>query len=372
MHVVSHHLRQFRNLAALDWKPAPGLSLITGDNGQGKTNLLESIHMGLLGRSFRTRKDSECIAWPKGVTESGAIIELELRRPVGIQSNRIVLTEHAKQCFREGRLLARLGDLWSGSPVVTFRPEDVDVFRDTPARRRRLLDLALCQSSTLYMESLKNYQKAMRELNILLKPRSGRSSREQARAYYHLLAASGAVIMQMRAAMLEDLKSLCASRFTELGGTAELRLEYEPDMAAALKGKSAPEADALMAMFESRWADHTRMGALDCGPHRDDFLTMLGGQELGKFGSQGQNRLAALALTLAIAFRLSEKMGDPPVLLLDDFGSELDPARRAAVLAGLRGKMQTFVTATSVADLGGADAFDEVRRIHAGNWISEP
>lgn len=364
MRIDSIQVRRFRNLASLTWEPTAGLNLVCGANGQGKTNLLEAIHFALLGRSFRTRREEECLPW--GAAGDGAeevsLVEIALRRREGKETRRAVIGRAFKRLWRDGNLIERLADLWLASPVVIFTPADVDLFRGSPSERRRLLDLSLCQSSPAYLEALRRYQRALKQANAALKSRalSDAARRAEAEAFYPLLAESGAELTRARAAQMEALAAAAAPLFAELGGEGELGLQYLPSFKAA---EGLAEQLALM------HDDHVRMGAVALGPHRDDFRARLAARELAKFGSQGQNRLAALAFKLAMADRLERALNDPPILLFDDFGSELDAGRRRAVLERLRGRMQAFVTATEAADLGGEGLFDQARRLDAGQII---
>ena len=181
--------------------------------------------------------------------------------------------------------------------------------------------------------------------------------------------------MHARAEHLTALGRAFAARYRSLGGDGELKLDYEPN--PRLNGRPTTPAEAESwrpaAALSDRLAElhdeSARQGAIAVGPHRDDWRAQMGGFDLGRFGSQGENRLAALALKLASADLLAKGLGDPPILLLDDFGSELDAARRRGVLGGLRGKMQVFITATESSALGPETLFDRIERIRDGAWV---
>ncbi len=376
LHLTSLRILQFRNIESLLWEPSPGVNLICGENGQGKTNVLEAIQLGLLGRSFRTRREEECLPWSRGDDPaSRTILDVTFGKQVGSQNNRIILGANRKQVIRDETMLSRLAELWDGAWVVTFAPDDVDLFRDSPGRRRRFLDFALSQGSRLYMESLRNYQKALREVNAILKRRDWKASekRAQAEAYYSLMGQNGAAIMNARADYLEALLVDCSGFYALLGGVGVLRLQYISNVQppgrneACAGGRITPED--LTSHF-IRWHEECeRLGAVITGPQRDDFQAFLNERDLATYGSQGQHRLAALALKLGTALQIEKKVNDAPILLLDDFGSELDVERRTAVLRSVHGRMQVFITATQVADLGPANLFDEVREIRAGRLV---
>lgn len=372
-------VRGFRNLHPLDWSPSPGLNLIAGDNGQGKTNLLEAIHMGALGRSFRVIKDEEALAWEGSSAEAGAeagglVIEAETRRRWGTHRTRVTIGRGWKRVHQDDRLLGRLADLLESALVVSFTPADVDLFRESPGRRRRFLDLTLCQLSAPYLRALTRYQRALKQANALLKMRgaSAHERRAQAAGFYATMAESGAALITERAARVTTLDEVCGGLFQELGGAAELELKYLPNPRKLETEQSAAgAAEALLARFEEAHEESERLGAVAAGPHRDDLRARRDGRDLGRFGSQGQNRLAALAVKLGSARLLELVREEPPILLLDDFGSELDPPRRRATLESLRGRIQVFVTATREADLGADGLFDDVRELKRGNWACE-
>ncbi len=370
---VSH----FRNIASLRWKPAPGLNLIVGDNGQGKTNLLEAIHLSLLGRSFRTRREEDCIAWSGADDSELASVTTQIDRPSGPRVHRVALGRGLKRAFIDGVLAPRLASLFEGAAVVTFTPDDVDLFRGAPARRRRFLDQDLCQGSPVYLDSLQRYHKALKQINAVLKrARHGSASDAlaQAEAFYPPLAEAGASLMLSRARYLADMHEQLGPTFENLGGTATLELCFDPSLKFEARGamSAADLAASIAVRLDEQHTESARQGMLAFGPHRDDVRIRLGGRDLSRFGSQGQHRLVALAVKLVAAELLDRGRSTAPVLILDDFGSELDAERRRAVLSNLRGRVQTFVTGTCAEELGSADLFDEVRRIDSGRWAGDP
>lgn len=375
--VAEIQVNHFRNIDLLTWRPSPGLNLIVGDNGQGKTNLLEAIHLSLLGRSFRTRREEDCIAWNGADDSDLTSVTTRLDRPSGPRVHRVVLGRGFKRAFIDGTLAPRLASLFEGVAVVTFTPDDVDLFRGAPARRRRFLDQDLCQGSPIYLESLQRYHKALKQINAVLKRArhgSANGALAQAEAFYPPLAEAGASLMLARAKYLADMHELLEPTFASLGGTATLELRFDPSLKFDAVGEMclADLAASIAIRLDEQHAESARQGMLAFGPHRDDVKVRLGGRDLARFGSQGQHRLVALAVKLAAAELLDRGRSTPPVLILDDFGSELDAERRRAVLANLRGRMQTFVTATCADALGNVDLFDEVRRIESGRWADDP
>lgn len=380
MNLLEIHIRHFRNLEALDWEPSQGINVIVGENGQGKTNLLEAIYFGLLGRSFRTRREEQCLPWEgadvapadagTGTSSGGTTIRTTLKGIHSTREIRVALGRGFKRAWSDGVLVPRLGDLWSGSGVVVFSPADVDLFRNAPAGRRAFMDQLFSLGSRAYLGHLQRYQRALKQINAALKPHSGASSTAAAtEPFYRVLAESGEGLMELRERYLRELEALCAASFRSLEGLGVFALKYDPNFRGGDGGGSGqPLSEGLHARWQQRHEESRRLGALESGPQRDDLRVTLDGRDLGKFGSQGQHRLVALALKLSAADWLADGLKDTPLLLLDDFGSELDRRRCDAVIAHLRGRMQTFITATGVEALGGPAEFDQVRELRSGRW----
>jgi DNA replication and repair protein RecF len=271
-------------------------------------------------------------------------------------------------------LVPRLGDLWQGSAVILFSPADVDLFRTTPSGRRGFLDQLLSLGSPVYFAHLQRYQRALKQVNTALKPHARADfPLAAAEGFYRVLAESGGALIELRRRSIRELNALCETAYRTLDGSGVLELHYDPNLKpdpAADNDSVESLADALYERWTRRHEESRRAGMLESGPHRDDLRASLDGHDRGKFGSQGQHRLVVLSLKLSAADWLAEGLDDAPLLLLDDFGSELDRRRREAVIHHLRGRMQTFITATGVEALGEASVFDEVRALNAGAWAS--
>jgi DNA replication and repair protein RecF len=379
MRLTAVHLRHFRNLNTLDWTPAPGLNLIHGRNGQGKTNLLEAVHVALTGRSFRTRRDEDLTPWnwtPDAADPT--LCEATVRRASGARRLRLLLGRGWKRAFADSQWLPRLGMLLGEASVVVFTPDDAGLFQGPPGARRRLLDMVLSQLSPEYLLNLQQHTQAQKQLTAAYRLRgSDEQAREAAQAYAPLVARTGAALMAARAARLTAARVPLENRYATLGGSGCLELGYDPglrrlpepmiDQAAT----QTPAAVEALTAFYARELDRTfeearRLGSCPSGAHRDDFALRLDGQDLRRFGSQGQHRLSALTLKLETADWIRRALDETPILLLDDFGSELDRPRRLAVLESLRPAMQVIVTATEVGDLGPPDLFDGAARIDSG------
>lgn len=381
MRVTKLAIRNFKNLRSIDLEPAPGLNVIVGRNGQGKTNFLEALHFAVLGRSYRTLRDADCLPWGDG--ERGDLypdLRASLHNDTQSWRSKTVFTAEGRRAFVDDQLVSRLAELWGRVAIVTFTPHDVGLFQGPPGGRRRFIDQSFSGASERYLQQLQRYQRALRQLNALLRSSGGNPSvgeriRDQAEPFYESLAESGASLIAMRAEYFVRLNDLCVGVYPELGGGGEFTVEYRPSVGGSgvgeAAGSAAVEADLVQTLRERLGAQHARhivSGHLSSGPHRDDMAALLEGRDLGQFGSQGQQRLAALAVKLSMGALLEGISGRSPILLLDDFGSELDRDRREAVLTQLRRRAQVFVTSTDLDHLGPPDRFDLVRTMEEGQW----
>lgn len=337
-------LVHFRNYESLLLVPEKGLNCIIGNNAQGKTNILEAFFLLSFCRSHRTRKDAELIQWD----EEQAYAGIEIESGQG--------TRNIEMKFRRGEKKRMELD---GSPVgaaglmeafhaILFSPEDLTLVKQGPEYRRRFMDMELCKIRPSYFYHLVQYNTALKQKNALLKQPGGAAPGVM-EAYDVQLSTFGAQLMQARRVFLEDLSGIAAGMHRHLsGGKEDLRVEYEPDvpdMSASL------EDDILDAVQRSVSLD-LRRGFLGAGPHRDDIRITLNGKDLRSFGSQGQQRSAALCLKLSEIEIYRRISGEDPVLLLDDVLSELDPFRQDLLMENIH-DCQTFLTGTQL--LGSKD-----------------
>ncbi|MBQ7146687.1 MAG: DNA replication/repair protein RecF [Lachnospiraceae bacterium] len=338
MLVKSVELYQYRSYPSLRMEPAPGINLIYGDNAQGKTNLLEAVYLCATGTSHRGAKDREIIAFEEKeaairlVVEKGGIdtrIDFHLNR----EKNREVSVNQVP--------LKRMAQLPGYLHVVFFSPEDLKIIKSSPVERRSFLNVELCQLSSAYTWNLVEYKKTMTQRNALLKML--RESREYLLlldAYDEKLAAAGEKIMAERESFTEEMEEIVRRIHQELsGGKEELRLRYVP---GTERGKMEEK------LFGARERDIAQ-GSTSQGPQRDELEFSINGNSVKNYGSQGQQRTTALSLKLGEIEVVKRKLGEPPVLLLDDVLSELDEGRQEKLLGSLNG-IQTFLTCTGLDD----------------------
>lgn len=309
--------------------------LAVGPNGVGKTNLLESLHVGTQGFSPRTRTDAQLIRFGS----TGARIAVHGRRESVPLDLEVVLEEGAgKRATLNGAPLRTAEQLRSETATLVFTPDRLGIVKGAPAARRAYFDRALGRLAPARAQLPADYGAAVAQRNASLRRVAGGfSSRDALAPWTERVAELGTELVAARREVLASLAPAFAERAGELGlPEAELRYEGSPPTVSAL---------------EQRLDRDLERGATGLGPHLDDIVIAAGPRELRTYGSQGEQRLAVLALLLAEAELITERRGVPPLLLLDDVLSELDPARRKILAARVRTAGQALVTATDAAML---------------------
>lgn len=348
----------FRNYERAELFLEPGVTVLYGENAQGKTNLLEAVYLCCLGRSHRTSKDAELVRWGSlqaqvvTATQSAeGAQEVWVRLcPGGVKKKDIRINQTPVQ---------RIGELMGHINAVMFSPEDLRLVKDGPDGRRRFLDMTLSQQQPAYFYALQRYHRALSQRNELLRKLAGSPTGALSATLEEwdaLLVETGAQVIQRRAAYLERLAAVARQTHAMLsGGKETLTLRYT--------GRAQNEAALRQLLRAARNEDLRRM-TTTVGPHRDDFLLQLDGHDARTYGSQGQQRTAALSIKLAEIEVMRDALKKKPILLLDDVMSELDVNRRNMLLSAI-GNVQTLITCTHISDLGGA-AYEAAYRVDNG------
>lgn len=353
MRVVRLSLRNFRSYESADVELGAGLTVVTGRNGAGKTNLLDALYFGCTGRSARTTNDRELVRFGERVTR----VEVETvaddgphRLSVGFEAGQ------PKRLQADGVRVERLLDV-PGRPLVSvFLPDRLELVKGTPSLRRSHVDQVVSALWPARTTTRRGYAQALAQRNALLtRIRAGAASSASLAAWDRELARHGIALMADRAAAIDAV----AARFGALA--ADLGLDGEPAVAYRPRSK-ASDPDGLVAELEERRASDLERGFSGHGPHRDDLALTRDGRELRAYGSQGQQRLALLALLLAEREAIAATRDAVPVMLLDDVMSELDRERRGRLVELLRGVGQSVVTTTDLEHVPGAEGPD-VRRL---------
>ncbi len=334
-------VRDFRNLEHIDLDPpAEGFALL-GDNGQGKTNLLEALYYLALLRSFRGAHDAELIRFgAPGFHVAGEMEESRAREiTIGFQR-----AGKRKKVAIDGGVPPRFSDALGALPVVIFSPRDLELVAGPPSERRRFLDVVLSLTSRRYLSALQRYRGALAQRNAALRAPGAKPGDPRIAVWEPVLAESGALLWSER----HRWHAEHAARYVELCESIGERGTAAMTLSGGLVRHSVPLRDAerhLAGELERLRGIELSRGATLAGPHRDDVCLLLDGHDLRTYGSAGQQRTAAIALRLLEAATLRVHAGAEPVVLLDDPFAELDVRRAGRILEllGTEGRGQTIL-----------------------------
>lgn len=364
MYVKKIELQNFRNYEALEIIFDPRVNVFYGENAQGKTNLLESIYITSMGKSFRTNKDRDMIrfgsdffrikittAVERGVHMLDRLINAsnpDFDKDKKEESENIVelaVNQMGKKGIKiNGLKIDKLADLFNLIYIVIFSPEDLKIVKDEPEKRRKFVDRELCQIKPLYLSILDNYKRTLMQRNMYLK---GQNINEAVLDVWdRKLSEYGGKIISYRNTFVKKLDLISNSIHSEItAGKENLRVFYESNIPVSGSSEDI-EMDFYQELKSSRQRD-LKNRTTSRGPHKDDLRLQSGGMDIRKFGSQGQQRTAALSLKLSEIKLIKEETGEYPALLLDDVLSELDKSRQQYLIESLE-HVQIFITTTEL------------------------
>jgi len=338
MIIESIELQNYRNYEQLHMDFSPGTNILYGDNAQGKTNILEAIYVCSTTKSHRGSKDKEIIRFDQEESH----IKLNIRKQdVPYRIDMHLKRNKAKGVAVNGVPIRKASELFGIVNVVFFSPEDLNIIKNGPAERRRFIDLELCQLNKLYVHALVNYNKVIVQRNKLLKELAFRPEYEATLDVWDMqMVQFGCQVIQYRMEFIKQLNEMIVGIHRQLSGEKEaLEIFYEPNVSIE---------DFEKVLKRNRESD-IRLKTTGIGPHRDDISFIVNGIDIRKFGSQGQQRTAALSLKLAEIELVKYLVKDYPILLLDDVLSELDGNRQEHLLSGIN-HIQTMITCTGLED----------------------
>lgn len=349
MYLTKLDLQHFRNFESLHLVPDAGLNLITGENAQGKTNLLEAIYLLATGRPLRASKEEELIRWGAQQARVYAHIHreqaLDVEVEVHLARNQPRVVKVDGQAYRA----AALGQF----NVVAFSALDLEIVRGQPADRRRYLDIEISMLSPAYVRALSGYKRALEQRNRLLKSirDSGGvttpSTIELLEAWNEQLIRYGTSVMIARGRFVDSLRPLARHAHQELSeGREELEVRYASNI-EEVTGDRDQVAEAFRRQLQTLRDEELLRGSTLVGPQRDDLLLYVNGKEARTYASQGQQRTVTLSLKRAEFELTLQERQEPPIVLLDDVMSDLDDLRRAQLLRMTLRGAQAFITATS-------------------------
>ena len=336
MIIKTLELADFRNYETLNISFDKGTNILFGDNAQGKTNILEAIYISATTKSHKGSKDKEIIHFDKEEAHIRTYLEkedVEYRVDMHLHKNK------SKGIAIDGQKIKKAADLLGLLNVVFFSPEDLSIIKNGPAERRRFADIELCQLDSFYLYNLNNYNKIINQRNKLLKDMYfNQNLKETLNIWDSQLVSYGSKIIERREAFADQLCEIIGDIHKKLsGGKEDLIVKYEPDV----------RIDDFESRMKENQEKDIRFKLTSTGPHRDDFSFIVNGIDIRKYGSQGQQRTAALSLKLSEIELVKKMTKDTPLLLLDDVLSELDSNRQNYLLNSI-GDIQTIITCTGL------------------------
>jgi len=341
------HLKNYRNYELLDAGFSPHFNILVGSNAQGKTNLIEAIYYLATGRAYRLARDSQLIKWEtKFFRISGKILNKQGSLVLDILYG--TDSQAGKEIKINGVKINKISGLLGNLTAVLFAPEDLNIIKGPPEERRKLLDNDISQVSPGYFLKTQQYNRILNQRNHLLKKLISRRIPDgELEIWSRQLLNISIEIIKKRILVLEKLAPLTRLMQRRLtGGLENLEIKYLLNKQAEIK-KSDDIRDMLEEEMEKNIKEERKRGITLWGPHRDDLLFLLNGNDLKYFGSQGQHRTAVLAVKLAELEFFKSESGEFPVLLLDDVMSELDEYRRELLITTILDKnIQCFITTT--------------------------
>lgn len=336
MIIKSLELKNYRNYERLFMEFDEGTNILYGNNAQGKTNILEAIYVCATTKSHRGSKDREIIHFN---SEDAHICMKIDRKKMPHKIDMHLKRSKTKGAAIDGLIVKKSSELFGVVNVVFFSPEDLGIIKNGPAQRRRFIDLELCQLDKIYLHHLTNYNKVLNQRNNLLRQLAFNSELKDTLDVWDMqLVNFGRQVISGRMEFINDLNRIINPIHYKLsGGSEHLTLVYEPDVSL----------DDFEQVLMSKRDSDIRIKTSSVGPHRDDINFMVNGIDIRKYGSQGQQRTAALSLKLAEIELVKQKIHDTPILLLDDVLSELDSFRQNYLMECIK-DIQTVITCTGL------------------------
>ena len=337
MQIKNISLKNFRNHSYRNFDFSNNLNVITGENAVGKTNIVEAIYYLSLGRSFRANDDSELIKRNHERAEINAtILEGELTRKIKVN-----ITKNGRAILINGKNISKLSELSKCINVILFQPKDVMLFSGPPRDRRNFLDISISKKSAMYLDYISRYDKVLKERNDLLK--SEKVDRTLLDVTTEMLVKLSGSIISYRQMYVKDINDILNKITRALTGVKEtFEVKYYPFVPYdADFNENAKKA------FKRAEEGDFKHKQTSIGVHREDISISLNGRDIATFGSQGENRIAALALKLSPYFLIEDK-DKKPIVVLDDVMSELDQKHQERLIKFLRKFNQVFITATKL------------------------
>lgn len=354
MYLKKLQLKNFRNYEYLDIDFNKKVNILIGNNAQGKTNLVEGIYMMGLGKSFRTAKDREIIKFNEDESYINGIFKKEdtdLEIKISIQNKKNQILRSIKIDDTEYK---KTSSLLENVYVVVFSPEDLRMIKDAPELRRKFIDKELCQIRPVYYKNLSLYKKVVFYRNKYLKE-NNKIDLDYLYSLNHTLALYGSYIILERESFIKKLNGYVKKIHNDItDGAEKIYIEYESNIKILNDKKS--QYDEIIRVLEENQERDIRRRITNKGPHKDDLIVKINGIDARNYGSQGQQRTAALSLKLAETHIIKDEVSENPILILDDVLSELDKKRQQFLINSIT-ENQVFITSADI----GNDVIDSIK-----------
>ena len=353
-------LKNYRNYENLNLNFSNGTNIFYGNNAQGKTNILEAVYMSGTTKSHRTNKDLELIRFSEEESHISTIVRkngISHKIDIHLKNNK------SKGVAIDGIPIKKASELFGMINFVFFSPEDLNIIKNGPSEKRRFMDIELCQLNKVYLSNLANYNKIVIQRNRLLKDLYFRKDLEDTLDIWDFqLYEYGQKIIEMREAFVERLNQIIFNIHHSLsGGKENLKIVYLKNC----------EKENLLEQLKINREKDLKLKTTTVGPHRDDLGFYFDGMDVTKFGSQGQQRCAALSLKLSEIELVKSTTGDTPILLLDDVLSELDKNRQNYLLNHIH-DIQAMITCTGLDEFVNCRfSIDKIFKVTDGTVVSE-
>lgn len=344
MYIKNIKLKNYRSYRNLEIEFNKKTNILIGNNAQGKTNILEAIYLMCLAKSFRTNKDKEMIKFmeEKAFIKCISVNEYEEETEIEIQIEKI-----AKIIKINGKEITKKSDILNNVNIVIFSPEDLKIIKEEPEKRRVFLDREISQIKPLYFKNLSKYKKILMQKNSLLKIEN--VNKELIDVWNIELINYAAKIIKDRSIFINKINKISRKIHNSITSNEEcLKIEYETKY--EIKTDEQEQKEVLIEAIKKRTKDELKRRVSLVGPHRDDLKISINNVDVRNFGSQGQQRTAALSLKLAEIELIKEETKENPILLLDDVLSELDINRQNFLIESLK-DLQLFLTTTEISDI---------------------
>lgn len=360
MIVESLSLKNYRNYENLNLNFSDGTNIFYGNNAQGKTNILEAVYMSGTTKSHRTSKDLELIRFTE---EESHISTMVRKNGISHKIDIHLKNNKSKGVAIDGIPIKKASELFGMINFVFFSPEDLNIIKNGPSEKRRFMDIELCQLNKIYLSDLANYNKIVIQRNKLLKDLFFRKDLIDTLDIWDFqLCEYGQRIIKMREAFVERLNEIIFNiHYSLSGGKENLKIVYLKNC----------EKENLMEQLKLNREKDLKLKTTSVGPHRDDLGFYFDGMDVRKYGSQGQQRCAALSLKLSEIELVKSTTGDTPILLLDDVLSELDKNRQNYLLNHIH-DIQAMITCTGLDEFVNCRfSIDKIFKVTDGTVVSE-